>query len=127
MDLSRCHNGGMASGIVFPRHPTTPPSELLAKNGGKNDGKNGTGSINPKTSFFSISNLVNGLRQQQQEKGKIKWVLTKSLGKTGEICKNILKLKSYNELDFSNEKLCSYIDFGLNRKQHFKLTTFYCN
>ena len=80
MDLSRCHNGGMASGIVFPRHPTTPPSEMLAKNGGKNDGKNGTGSINPKTSFFSISNLVNGLRQQQ-EKGKIKWVLTKHLEK----------------------------------------------
>jgi hypothetical protein len=70
MDLSRCHNGGLASGIVFPRHPTSPPLEMLSKNGGgKSDSKNGTGSINPKTSFFSISNLVNGLRQQQ-EKGK---------------------------------------------------------
>jgi hypothetical protein len=72
MDLSRCHNGGMGSGIVLPRHPATPPSELLSKNVKKENGKNGSssGSINPKTAFFSISNLVNGLRQQQ-EKGKL--------------------------------------------------------
>ncbi len=76
MDLSRCHNGGgLASGLVFPRHPTSSPpsSDMLSKNGkkevvGKN-GSSGSSAINPKTAFFSISNLVNGLRQQQ-EKGK---------------------------------------------------------
>jgi len=75
MDLSRCHNGGgLSSGLVFPRHPTSSPpsSDMLSKNGKKEVvNKNGSSgsSINPKTAFFSISNLVNGLRQQQ-EKGK---------------------------------------------------------
>ena len=70
MDLSRCHNGGLGSGLVMPRHPATPPSEMMSKSG-KKETKNGSpsGSINPKAAFFSISNLVNGLRQQQ-EKGK---------------------------------------------------------
>lgn len=70
MDLSRCHNGGLGSGLVMPRHPATPPSEMMSKSG-KKETKNGSpsGPINPKAAFFSISNLVNGLRQQQ-EKGK---------------------------------------------------------
>jgi len=77
MDLSRCHNGIMASSMVLPRHPSSPPTEGLTK-GLKKDG---SGSM--KTSFFSISNLVNGLRQQQhqhfQDKGNLTYRLIFSL------------------------------------------------
>jgi hypothetical protein len=84
MDLSRCHNGGLASGMVLPR-PPGPGPEMVSKNG-KADDKLGSASppasasssaaVNPKTAFFSISNLVNGLRQQQ-EKGK--WAFFKDV------------------------------------------------
>ena len=83
MDLSRCHNGGLGSGLVVPRHPATPPSEMMSKSG-KKEAKNGSpsASINPKAAFFSISNLVNGLRQQQ-EKGKRSCTLNFNYGGGG--------------------------------------------
>lgn len=65
MDLSRPPPPPASSifppggGIVLPRHPATPssispPTKVSQSNG------------NAKAAFFSISNLVNGLRQQQQ-------------------------------------------------------------
>jgi hypothetical protein len=56
-------------GIVLPRHPATP-SSLVSNLSPVST--NGNSSSNAKNAFFSISNLVNGLRQRQDdvEKGK---------------------------------------------------------
>ena len=72
--------------IVLPRHPATPPSSVSPPTKVPSSQPSSNGATNAKTAFFSISNLVNGLRQQHQEssaenspsKGKknlpLKWV-----------------------------------------------------
>ena len=67
MDLSRPPSSifpTAGGGIVLPRHPATPsnispPTKVSTPSNGATN--------NAKTAFFSISNLVNGLRQQQQD------------------------------------------------------------
>ena len=72
MDLSRPQNGlfSPGGGIVLPLHPTAPPTSTSPPT--KNGGNSNSNSNNNKTTLFSISNLVNGLRQQQDSETKSK-------------------------------------------------------
>ena len=67
MDLSQPTNPifSAGGGIVLPRHPATPPANMSPPTK-VSSASNGTQS-NAKAAFFSITNLVNGLRQQQQQ------------------------------------------------------------
>ncbi len=53
-------------GLVLPRHPATPTS-LSPPASTKVSQSSTNGGTNAKAAFFSISNLVNGLRQQQEQ------------------------------------------------------------
>ena len=68
MDLSQPANPifSAGGGIVLPRHPATPPANMSPPTK-VSSASNGSTPSNAKAAFFSITNLVNGLRQQQQQ------------------------------------------------------------
>ena len=69
MDLSQPANPifSAGGGIVLPRHPATPPANMSPPTKVSSASNGSTVPSNAKAAFFSITNLVNGLRQQQQQ------------------------------------------------------------
>ena len=69
MDLSQPANPifSAGGGIVLPRHPATPPANMSPPTKVSSASNGSSVPSNAKAAFFSITNLVNGLRQQQQQ------------------------------------------------------------